>query len=378
MKVVIAPDKFKGSLSAMEVCNAIEAGIHKFNPAVETVKHPLADGGEGTLTILQNYFKLKTVSVIVKDPLFKDTVATYMHSDDTAFIEMANASGLQLLEENKRNCCYTTTFGTGQLILNAVERGFKNIVLFIGGSATNDAGIGMATALGYGFYNAIGESINPVGIELIHINKINNKELLFNINDIDFTVVCDVKNPLYGPNGAAFVYGAQKGASIDEIEMLDTGLYNFSKQVFRNLNVEVGKMEGAGAAGGLGAGAVCFLNAKIQSGIDFVMEKTGFDSLLTSGVDWIITGEGSVDKQTIEGKVIKGISERSKIYQIPFSIVAGVVKDETLVKENLNPKSVFSIMETGVTVEDAVANASRHLQQMAYTMAKDLFTSTSV
>ncbi|SDW14102.1 glycerate kinase [Flavobacterium degerlachei] len=371
MRVVIAPDKFKGSLSALEVCLAIENGIKKFDSSIETIKHPLADGGEGTLDILQNYFELKTVSLLVKDPLFRDITATYMVSEDTAYIEMSNASGLQLLREEEKNCCNTTTFGTGQLILDAVQKGFKNIVLFIGGSATNDAGIGMATALGYQFYNADNKSIEPIGKSLLSIHKIENDKLLFTLSDINFTVVCDVKNPLYGPNGAAYVYGGQKGASSEEIETLDLGLQNFSKQVSKYLHKEVAEILGAGAAGGLGAGAVCFLNATIKSGIDFVMEQTGFDALLKDQVDLIITGEGSVDKQTIEGKVIKGISERAIQNNIPFSIISGIVKDEKLIQENLHPKSIASIMELGVTTADAMKNAALHINGIAHKLIKE-------
>jgi glycerate kinase len=371
MRVVIAPDKFKGSLSAIEVCVAIENGIKKHDSSIETIKHPLADGGEGTLDILQNYFELKTVELLVKDPLFRDIMATYMVSDDTAYIEMSNASGLQLLKEEEKNCCNTTTFGIGQLILDAIQKGFKNIVLFIGGSATNDGGIGMAAALGYGFYNVADQIMEPIGKSLLNINRIENDKLLFTLKDINFIVVCDVKNPLYGPNGAAYVYGSQKGASLEEIETLDLGLQNFSKQVSKYLHKEVADIPGAGAAGGLGAGAVCFLNAKIKSGIDFVMEQTGFDALLKDHVDLIITGEGSVDKQTIEGKVIKGISERAIQNQIPFSIICGIVKDGKLIQENLHPESIASIMELGVTTADAMKNASLHIKSIAYKLIKE-------
>lgn len=370
MKVLIAPDKFKGSLSAMEVCNAIEIGIHKFDATIETIKHPLADGGEGTLAILQNYFELNTVLVVVKDPLFRSTIAPYRHSEDTAFIEMANASGLLMVEENKRDCSNSTSFGTGQLIKDALKKGFRKIILFIGGSATNDGGVGMATALGYKFYSKEGEEINPIGKELIRIDRIENDAVPFDLNEVHFTVVCDVKNPLYGSNGAAHVYAAQKGASEDEIEQLDLGLRNFSNQVEKYLGQNVADLPGAGAAGGMGAGAVCFLNAKIQSGIDFVMEQTGFDDLVKNRIDLIITGEGSVDKQTIEGKVIKGISERARQQQIPFSILAGVVKDAALIEDNLKPYSVQSIMELGVSVDDAIENASSHLTEMSYQLIK--------
>ncbi|GIZ07834.1 glycerate kinase [Flavobacterium sp. UMI-01] len=373
MKIVIAPDKFKGSLSAMEVCNAIEAGIHQYDPAIETIKHPLADGGEGTLTILQNHFNLKSVSVMVKDPLFRDITTTYKHNENTAFIEMANASGLQLLEESKRNCCHTTTFGTGQLILDAIKKGFKNIVLFIGGSATNDGGVGMATALGYRFYSESGDEIVPIGKELISINSIDSQKLLFDIKDVNVTVVCDVKNPLYGPNGAAYIYGSQKGASAAEIEMLDVGLNHFSKQVSKYLNMDVGEMEGAGAAGGLGAGAVCFLNAKMQSGIDFVMEQTGFNQLLDNTIDLIITGEGSVDKQTIEGKVIKGVSERAIENQIPFSILAGKIEDYNLIKNNLRPHNLMAITSSTITIADAIQNAAIHLQRLSFQLIQNFY-----
>lgn len=371
MRILIAPDKFKGSLSAMEVCNAIEDGIKKANPLIETLKHPLADGGEGTLDILQNYFKLETITIQVMNPLFKEIQATYKVSKNTAYIEMANASGLQLLEENEKNCYYTSTFGTGQLILDAIQKGYKNIVLFIGGSATNDAGIGMAAALGYQLYNSKDELITPIGKEMLHIAKIVDTHLLFDLNEINCTVVCDVKNPLFGRNGAAYVYGGQKGASEEEIQLLDMGLRHFSDQVLKHLNKKVETIEGAGAAGGLGAGAVCFLDAKIKSGIDFVMEQTGFDTLLKDNIDLIITGEGSVDKQTIEGKVIKGISERALKNQIPFSIIAGIVKDKKLIEENLHPESIHSIMEMGVTTEDAMQNAATHLTALGFQLIKE-------
>lgn len=375
MKILIAPDKFKGSLSAMEVCEAIEIGIKTANPLAEVLKHPLADGGEGTLNILQNYFTLETFSVVVMNPLFKEITATYKASHNTAYIEMSNASGLQLLDVQEQNCYYTSTFGTGQLIADAIKKGFKNIVLFIGGSATNDAGIGMASALGYQFLDSKMELLNPIGKELNAIKTIVTDHLLYDLTSIDFTVVCDVKNPLYGKNGAAYVYGSQKGASSEEIKLLDLGLKNFSSQVLNYLNINVAGIEGAGAAGGLGAGAVCFLNAKIKAGIDFVMEQTGFDDILKDDIDLIITGEGSVDKQTLEGKVIKGISERALKNKIPFSIIAGIVKDRELIQENLHPQSIRSIMDIGVTIHDAMTNASDYLTALGYQLIdKDTIT----
>lgn len=372
MKIVVAPDKFKGSLSAQEVCNAIEEGIHKFNASIEVIKHPLADGGEGTLNILQNYFTLKTVSVIVQNPIFNKIEANYMISSNTAYIEMCNASGLQLLKKHEQNCCFTSTFGTGELIADALKKGFKNIVLFIGGSATNDAGIGMASALGYEFYNAKNKLIKPIGINLINIDKIKNTNLLFDLSAINFTVVCDVKNVLFGKKGAAYMYGIQKGASFKDLEVLDNGLKNISEKINSFLNVDISKIEGGGAAGGLGAGAVAFLNAKLKPGIEFVLEQTNFKSQLQKGIDFIITGEGSTDKQTLEGKVVKGISDVCNNKKIPFSIITGVIKDKEFLQEKLNPKIISSIMELGVTVEDAMQNAYNYVSSLSFEQIKSI------
>lgn len=372
MKILIAPDKFKGSLSAQEVCDAIEKGIKKFDATIETIKHPLADGGEGTLAILQNYFNLEPITVQVQDPLFNWITSGYMVSKDTAFIEMSSASGLQLLEKGKQNCFYTSTIGTGQLIYDAIEKGFKNIVLFIGGSATNDAGIGMAYALGHKFYNSENKLIKPIGKELINISKIDASSLFFDLNSINFTVVCDVKNTLYGKNGAAYTYGKQKGASDKELSLLDLGLENFSNQALKHLNKDIATIEGAGAAGGLGAGAICFLNANIKSGIDFVLEQTQFKQYLNQDIDLIITGEGSVDKQTLEGKVIKGISALAIQNNIPFYIIAGIVKDKQLIEKHLKPSGINSIMELNVSYGDAIKNASKYLNAIAYDIVRNL------
>lgn len=372
MRILVAPDKFKGSMSAQEVCNAIENGVKKYNSNIEVIKHPLADGGEGTLEILQHYFPLKQVVLEVQNPLFKTIKSSYFVSSDTAYIEMANASGLQLLKKEEQNCYHTSTIGTGQLIKDAISKGFKNINLFIGGSATNDAGMGMATALGYCFFDVNRNLLKPIGKELINITKIDASSLLFDLSKINFTVICDVKNPLFGENGAAHVYAAQKGATIEEINLLDKGLRNFSIQVQNNFNVSIENMEGAGAAGGLGAGAVTFLNAKMQSGIDFVLEQTNFQQQLNKGIDLIITGEGSLDKQTLHGKVVKGISTISDINNIPFYIVAGVVKDEDLIKETLKPLGIKSIMGLGISVKNAMENAATHLKSIAYNIVNSL------
>jgi glycerate kinase len=372
MKVIIAPDKFKGSLSAKEVCDAVEKGLKRFDASIKTIKHPLADGGEGTLDILEQYLPLKTVSVKVKNPIFKSIISSYNTSKDTAFIEMSKASGLELLKEKDRNCFYTSTFGTGELIADAIEKGFNNIVLFIGGSATNDAGIGMANALGYEFFDSDNIKIEPIGKELINIAKISSENVKYDLSNINFKVICDVKNPLYGSNGAAFVYAKQKGANSKEIEILNEGLINFDIQIKKYFKKDIANMEGAGAAGGLGAGALSFLNAKLVSGIDFVFEQTNFESYFAQNIDLIITGEGSIDKQTLEGKVIKGVCNKAKKLNIPVCIVSGIIKDKQLILDKLNPITLNSIMELEVSTEEAMNNAGFYVEKIIFNQMKNI------
>lgn len=377
MKVVIAPDKFKDSLSAQEVCNAVEKGLKRFDSSITTIKHPLADGGEGTLNILEQYLTLETVFLKVKNPIFETIVSSYKTSKDTAFIEMSKASGLELLKENERNCFYTSTFGTGELIADAIKKGFKNIVLFIGGSATNDAGIGMAAALGYEFFDSNNSIIKPIGKELINIAKISSKNVKYNLSGINFKVICDVKNPLYGKNGAAFVYAKQKGANSKEIEILNEGLLNFDTQVTKSLKMDVANIKGAGAAGGLGAGALSFLNAQLVSGINFVFEQTNFNNYFKQNIDLIITGEGSIDKQTLEGKVVKGVCEKAKKFNIPVCIVSGIIEDKQLILNELNPIALNSIMELKVSTNEAMNNAKFYIEEIIYNQLKSIKKGTN-
>lgn len=372
MKVVIAPDKFKGSLSAQEVCDAIDKGLKRFDSSIISIKHPLADGGEGTLDILEQYLTLKTVFLRVKNPIFETIISNYKTSKDTAFIEMSKASGLELLKEKEKNCFYTSTFGTGELIADAINNGFKNIVLFIGGSATNDAGIGMAAALGYEFFDSDNIRIEPIGKELINIAKISSENVKYDLSKINFKVICDVKNPLYGNNGAAFVYAKQKGANSKEIEILNEGLINFDIQIKKSLKKDIANIEGAGAAGGLGAGALSFLNAKLISGINFVLEQTNFDNYFVENIDLIITGEGSIDKQTLEGKVVKGICDKAKKLNVPVCIISGIIKDEQLILNKLNPIALNSIMELNVSISEAMGKAGLYVEEIIYNQIKTI------
>ncbi len=371
MKILIAPDKFKGSLTAVEVCRAIERGIKKYDPAIETILQPLADGGEGTLEILGNTLDLETVFLTVNDPLFRPVTAFYKKNNHTAFIEMATASGLGLLNENERNCLFTTTYGTGEMILDAIEKGVENIFLFVGGSATNDAGMGMATALGYCFLNKNRNKLKPVGANLIAVNFIDKNALKFDPSNINVTVVCDVKNVLFGKDGAAHIYAPQKGAGASAVQLLDNGLRHFSKIIKRDIGKDVSKVKGGGAAGGLGAGAVAFLNASIRPGIETVMEITAFKKQLTD-VDLVITGEGKFDHQTGKGKLVEGVARACREKGIPVAAVCGKLEVDAETLKQMGIDHWAEIMSEGVTLEQAVKEAAGRLEGLVFGMVREI------
>ena len=358
MKVVIAPDKFKGSLSAVEACQAIEKGIKRVDPSIEVVKVPLADGGEGTLDVIESFLSPIRIEVEVIDPLSRPIKAHYLKSKNTAYIEMAQASGLQLLDQADRDPRYTTTYGTGQLIKDALDRGVSEVYLMIGGSATNDAGIGMAQALGYSLKDKSGAELMPVGDSLAKIEKIESP-----LGDVpwvscQFVVLTDVQNPLFGKNGAAYVYGTQKGASQDVIRGLDEGLRALANQINNGLHSK----NGAGAAGGLGYGAMSFLNAELRSGIDVIMELTSFKDTI-HGADLIISGEGKFDSQTLAGKVISGVSRLGNQHNIPIGILCGIIEDQK--SENLGFEFMNEISALASGPEDSMRNAYDYLTTLA-------------
>ena len=304
MKILIAPDKFKDALPALEVGRAIQEGVKINNPAAEITVFPMADGGEGTSDILTFHFGGRKVELLVSDPLWRKVKAEYGISSDGshAFIEMAQASGLHLLKPHERNCLHTTTFGTGELIRDAISKGVQKIVLGIGGSATNDAGIGMAAALGYRFLDASGNMLNPVGKNLLEIATIIDEDVLFNSDKLEILVACDVENRLYGSEGAAYVFGPQKGADEKAVELLDKGLQNFASVAKSKYHIDVQTIKGAGAAGGMGAGCLLFLKGKLRPGVALVMALTEFEKQVAQA-DLVITGEGKLDNQTLSGKL---------------------------------------------------------------------------
>lgn len=358
MKILIAPDKFKGSLTAREVCTAIEKGLLKIDPTLSIKSIPLADGGEGTCEILTENSGGSIISVEVSDPLFRKTIASYGISGDgaTAFIEMARASGLQLLSKEEQNPLKTSTYGTGELIKDAINRGVKKIILAIGGSATNDAGMGMAAALGINFTNKNGETLEPIGRNLTHIHAIDFKESMPLKHNIQVIVLCDVTNELYGVNGAAFVYAPQKGATEKDVQFLDDGLRNFASVVQQEIKEQI-NFPGAGAAGGLGAGARAFLNASFSSGVDYLLKTLSLQEEIKQA-DLIITGEGKMDQQTLSGKVVMGVTKLAASYKKPVIALVGKndLSHEKLTSIGL--KKVITLVDKNTLVAEAMNNAA--------------------
>ena len=400
MKILIACDSFKDALPAQAVCAAIERGLRKGidslkkgnNQAFEIHQFPLADGGEGSFDILKQHLNLKKIEITVNNPLFRPQKAFYGITQNLespiAFIEMAQAAGLQLLTPHERNPMKTTTFGVGEMIRDAIQNGAKEIVLAIGGSATNDAGMGMAAALGYQFLDENEKSVLPIGENLIMIHHI-----IPPLDSLAFPptrVICDVTNPLFGSNGAAHVYARQKGATDSNIEALDAGLKHFSKLFekmtpsvfYSNLRSEEGLttlIAGAGAAGGLGFGAIVFLNAELQSGIDVILNLTHFDSFLTHHqFDWIITGEGKLDSQTAQGKVVHGVARRAQQHNVPVIALCGSLDmpisnsaDKThFLLDDWGIQAAFSINPQLVSLKEALAATSSNLESMAFNVMR--------
>jgi glycerate kinase len=365
MKILIAPDKFKGSLSAFEVADNIEKGILKVFPKAIVVKVPMADGGEGTVESLVDATGGKIIKTNVKDPLFRDIESFYgiLGDGKTAVIEMAAASGLYLLKDYERNPMITTTYGTGQLIKDALDRGCRRFIIAIGGSATNDGGAGMATVLGVKFYDKDGIEIGLGGGELSKIYSIDTSNIDDRLKECEFIVACDVANPLIGENGASRVYGPQKGATKEMVEVLDKNLEHYGKLLEKYFNKKIIDVPGSGAAGGLGAGLMAFLNAQLKNGIEIIIETLKLEEKIKEA-DIVISGEGKIDFQTAFGKTISGIAKLCKKHNKPLIVIAGTVEDIENLYE-IGVSSIFSIVEKPMSLEDAIKNAPTLLEKSA-------------
>lgn len=372
MKVLVCPDKFKGSLTAKEVCLAVSRGLEKMDQDIILHTVPLADGGEGTCELLTEWHQGKKIELEVHDPLFRPITAHYGLSGDgtMAFIEMAAASGLTLLAPGEQNPLLTTTVGTGDLIADALKRNVHKVILGIGGSASNDAGTGMATALGYEFCDAGGERLSPTGENLIHIRKISTERVSPALRQTTFITLCDVQNPLYGSDGAAYVYGPQKGAGAQDVELLDAGLRNIRQVIRKHLNCSV-DFPGAGAAGGLGAGAKAFLNATMEKGINFMIANTGLKEKIRHA-DLIITGEGKIDRQTFSGKVVSEVLRMARTEGKPVIAVCG--KSDLSASEALAQglSRIISLVDEHTSPETAIQEASRLIPEKIYAAVNEI------
>lgn len=371
MKFVIAPDKYKGSLTGLEFCEAVCEGMQAVFPEALIMYKPLADGGDGTLAVVRHYLEADTIKVLVNDPLFRKREVEYLLSKDkrTAFIELSEASGYKLLHKDELNCMSTTTLGTGELVVDALNRGAKEIILGIGGSATNDGGMGIAVALGYEFLDSNKNILSPVGDQLIKVDEIRKSNLHPRLSEVNIKVACDVRNPFFGTNGAAYIYGPQKGASREEVEFLDKGLQHFATIIERQFGMDIQKISGSGAAGGVGGGAIVFLNATLHSGIDLIKEIAGFDAAIVNA-DWIITGEGRLDSQTLSGKTIAGVLESAKKRHIPVAALCGAVALSPEHQEKMGLTYVCAILRDVSNLDQVIAKSKENLVAAAYNFAK--------
>ena len=346
MKIVVAPDSFKGSLTAIEVSDAIEKGIREVFPEAEIIKIPMADGGDGTVQCLVNATGGKILEEKVIGPLGNEVWAFYGILGDrkTAIVEMAAASGLTLVPEGKRNPLITTTYGTGQLIKAALNQGCRKMIIGIGGSATNDGGAGMVQALGTKLLDKDGEEIGFGGGELKKIVKIDISCMDKRLSDIKVLAASDVNNPLCGPQGASRIYGPQKGATPEIIEELDESLAYFAELIKRDLHKDIKDIPGAGAAGGLGASLIAFLNAEFRPGIEIMIEAVKLEQAIKDA-DLVITGEGKIDSQTIYGKAPIGVAKIAKKYNVPVVAVAAIIEEDSRIFQSYGIDTLIKVSE---------------------------------
>lgn len=363
MKILIAPDKFKGSMSAQEVCEAIGKGLKKSNSSLDVIYHPMADGGDGSLEILSSHLPLKKNEIKTVNPIGREISTHYFTSSNAAFIEIASASGLVLLSKEKQNPLLTSTVGTGKMIAEVIANGIKNIYLFLGGSATNDAGMGIASELGFNFLDKNQNELLPIGKNLSNVRIINYSPI-FDLKKIKFTLLCDVNNPMFGNNGAAQVYAPQKGATKNQVQILDEGLKNFSSILKHKTGTDPSQIPGSGAAGGIGGGLVSLLKGELKNGFETITQLTNLEKKIESA-DLIISGEGKLDKQSLQGKVVSGISKLCLKYQKPLSLFVG--KNELTEKQSktLNTNHIFTILENAENIDDAILNGDLYLENLA-------------
>ncbi|RMV67236.1 Glycerate kinase [Pseudomonas caricapapayae] len=371
MKIVIAPDSFKDSLSAQAVADAIASGLAEVWPNAELIKCPMADGGEGTIEALLAACNGELMSASVNGPLGTRVEAQWgwLADSRTAIIEMAMASGLQLLTLAQRDACVTSTEGTGQLISAALDAGARRVILAIGGSATNDAGSGMLSALGARFLDADNQPLPPGGLALAHLACIDLSDFDPRLSDVCVEIAADVDNPLCGPNGASHIFGPQKGASAEQVVALDAALGRFADHTAQTFGLDQRNSPGSGAAGGMGFAAKAYLNASFRAGVDVVADLTGLQQALT-GADLVITGEGRFDAQTLRGKTPLGVARLAQRQHVPVIVLAGTLGDGY---EQLYPHGIgaaFALVSGPMSLEQACRDTARLLHDRARDVAR--------
>ncbi len=372
-KVVIAIDSFKGCLPSAEAGKAAAEGVRSVYPECEIFCLPIADGGEGMLEVLIEAADGQRIHISAHNPLMEWHAACYgiLKNGRTACIEMAGISGLPLVPPEKRNPMLTTSYGTGELIRDALERGCRNFIIGIGGSATNDAGLGMLQALGFRFLDKEGKVLRTgCGGVLMEVASIDTSFVHPGLRTSHFTVACDVQNPFYGPEGAAYIFAPQKGADRKMVETLDAGMKNFAEVIFHKTGKDISNHPGAGAAGGMGGSLLAFLNAELKTGIQLMLDTLGF-SCKIKGADLIITGEGKADRQTLMGKVPSGILREARKQDIPVILLAGSIEDSDELQQ-AGFERVFSINPSSIPLEEAIKPevARKNIQQTVEYLCK--------
>ena len=357
MNILIACDKFKNSLSASEVCDALANGIKQSHPTAKIIKCPMADGGDGTIQLLQDTLDLKRVDIKSVDPLGRAIDTHYSIAPDIAYIELAEASGIARLQHDELDPLNAHAFGTGQIIQHAISHGIRKIVLGIGGSASTECGLSIAYSMGWSFLDDQGQSIIPTGGNLMDIIAI---EPPTEKPEIELTVLCDVDNPLYGTNGAAYIYGPQKGASKSQVALLDSGLRHIASLIKTTTGVDISSLRGGGAAGGVAAGLYGLMDAQVVSGFDYLSSLLHLDHQIIRA-DLIITGEGRLDEQSLSGKVVGSIAELCLQYNKPLYAVVGENRLSSEQLESLGINKVYPIIELAVDLEDSMRNVEEYL-----------------
>lgn len=347
-KFLLIPDSFKGTMSSMEICSLLEEKIQEYYPAAEIHSIPVADGGEGSVDCFLQALGGEKVIVTTNNPFFEPIDSYYGLIDNgrTAVIEMAASAGLPLIEDRK-DPLKASTFGVGELILHAARKGVSKIIMGLGGSCTNDGGCGAACAVGIRFLDEAGNSFIPTGDTLHRIQQLDLSQIEPMIKDIEFVTMCDIDNPMYGPTGAAAIFGPQKGAKPEEIELLDAGVRHLSQIIKQTMGLDLAFVPGTGAAGAMGAGMAAFFHSRLQMGIQTILDTVQFEELAT-GANMIFTGEGKLDSQSLRGKVVIGVARRAKALGVPVTALVGDIGDDMEAAYDEGVSAIFSINRVAV------------------------------